>query len=131
MKVARVKLIEPLTPMEWVLVEQLAEGQRVPVIAAAFDVSAATLRVHARNAASKIPGTLPVSAKIILWYRGGTIESLHAWSSAHRNRKRPCHCGHCNSAEPPPIRRKPRVPTLDERVTKLEAKVAEILPNLR
>lgn len=96
MTIARVKLIEPFTPTEAALVEQLGEGQRLAVLASVFGVTTDTLRVHTRNAARKIPGTVPAMAKIDLWWRGGTIEALHAWSSGHRHTRYSCACGHCD-----------------------------------
>lgn len=97
--IARVKLIEPFTPVEAALVEQLGERRQLPLLVGVFDITIGTLRVHARNAARKIPGTLPTMAKIELWWRGGTIEELHAWSSGHRYRRYSCPCGQCDPTQ--------------------------------
>ncbi len=98
MEVARVKLIEPFTPAEAAVVELLgADSMDYRSIGKVLKIAERTVEVHVTNAAKKVPGTVPQKAKLVMWYRGRSIEDLHAWKSYHRaSGRRKCECGRCD-----------------------------------
>jgi len=70
----RAPLLEPLTPMERAVVELLADGNggvgmNYPEIGLHLGTKADAPRFHARNAARKVPSTLPAAERLRAWWR--------------------------------------------------------------
>jgi DNA-binding NarL/FixJ family response regulator len=72
----RVRLHRPFTAREEHVVNLVAAGLTCTAIAEQLGISAYTAQGYVRQAASKIPGSLPSRTRIVIWWRGGTLETL-------------------------------------------------------
>ena len=72
----KVPLYKPFTPQEFAVVTLLAAGLTYKAAAAKLNLKTRTVRFYAENAGLKIPGTMPVKTRILLWYNGATRETL-------------------------------------------------------
>jgi DNA-binding CsgD family transcriptional regulator len=62
----------PLTPRQREVVERVRDGETYAEIAARLGISARTVRMHARDAAKKIPGKGPPLIRILRYAVRGT-----------------------------------------------------------
>ncbi len=69
-------LARPFTCKQTAVVQLIAKHFTYEAIGRALNMSPATVKAHAEDAAAKIPGTLPTKAKICVWARGSTPEVL-------------------------------------------------------
>lgn len=67
----RVPTRKPLTTMELIVAADLSRGLKPKRIAQVHGLTLYTTREYIKQAAAKIPGTLPAASRIIVWYRGG------------------------------------------------------------
>lgn len=67
---ARAPTSQPLTPAEERAVALLAQGMTYRQVAGALGISLRTAKSHIKNAGDKIPGKLPLKARVIEWYHG-------------------------------------------------------------
>lgn len=72
----RVSLKRPLTRHQTVVASLLAECYTQKEIAAATGMKERTIRWHIARAANRIPGNLPPTERVRVWYRGATIQVL-------------------------------------------------------
>lgn len=66
----------PLSARQLEVVRLLAEGKRHDAIALRMRCTVATVRWHIQEAATRVPGAGPASARLIYWYRGASRELL-------------------------------------------------------
>jgi DNA-binding NarL/FixJ family response regulator len=74
--VTRVPLHRPFTPREEHVVNLVAAGLTYHQIGEQLGISVHTVQGHVEQAATKIPGSLPSRARVVIWWRGGTLETL-------------------------------------------------------
>lgn len=74
--VVRVPLARPLTRRELYVAAMLSEGYNAPEIAAFLGIGYKTVQSHIETGAKKIPGDMPAIAKVIAWFRGGSLYVL-------------------------------------------------------
>lgn len=74
--VQRVSLHRPFTAREEHVVHLVAAGLTYGAIADQLGISVHTVQGHVEQAATKIPGSLPSRTRIVIWWRGGTLETL-------------------------------------------------------
>lgn len=72
----RADLLEPMTPMQYVIVSMLGLNLSHSEIAAELTISQSTVRYHLYKAVAKIPGDLPAEQRAVAWARGADIEVL-------------------------------------------------------
>lgn len=75
-KLLRVPLFAPLTLAQQAVVAGLARGASYEDLAHWLGVKKRTIRFHAEEAATKIPGNLPPQFRCMMWARGATIDML-------------------------------------------------------
>ncbi len=63
-------LVRPFTRKQSAVVQLITHHHTYEAIGRALNMSPATAKAHAEDAAAKIPGTLPTKAKICVWARG-------------------------------------------------------------
>ncbi len=66
----------PLTPRQLEVAGLVAEGLTNPQIATRLKVSVHNIRVHVKQATSKIEGDLPARQRLAHWYCGGETVRL-------------------------------------------------------
>lgn len=66
----RVPTLKPLTTMELIIAADLSRGVRPKRIAQVHGLTLSTTREYIKQAAAKIPGTLPAASRLVVWYRG-------------------------------------------------------------
>ncbi len=74
--VERLKPLVAWTLMEKLVVVLVCRGYSYKQIGARVDTKRATIKMHAENAAGKLPGNDPPRQKLIFWSRGATAEQL-------------------------------------------------------
>ena len=62
--------------MQFAVATLLGVGLSHAEIATELHISISNVRAHMRYAAKKIPGDLPMEAKIVAWIRGATLDVL-------------------------------------------------------
>lgn len=72
----RVALARPFTPTEEVVVELIGRRLNLTQIGVKLGLTKNAVNFHISRAAGKIPGELPRKVRILLWYRGATLELL-------------------------------------------------------
>lgn len=60
-----------LPPSERAVVERLAAGEAVPVIAARLRLRERTVRAYIQRAAARLDGPLPPMRRLLLWWTTG------------------------------------------------------------
>jgi DNA-binding CsgD family transcriptional regulator len=76
MSLERLALDPPLSPMQTVCVTLLALGKGFVEIGDLLHISPATVAMHIKVAANKMPGDLPHRLRVIAWARGATIDVM-------------------------------------------------------
>jgi len=64
------------TMMEKLVAMLVGRGLSYSEIAERFEVAKSTVKMHAENAAGKLPGTDPPRMKLQIWWRGADIQVL-------------------------------------------------------
>ena len=72
----RVEPKVPFTMMEKMVAMLVGRGHPYSEIAVRCVVKKSTIKMHAENAAGKLPGNDPPRRKLQIWWRGGTRELL-------------------------------------------------------
>jgi DNA-binding NarL/FixJ family response regulator len=72
----RLALPAPLTVRQEVIAQLLSDGLGMNAIAKHLHISRATVDTHLVDACKKIPGDLPRSTRLVLWWRGAGLELL-------------------------------------------------------
>jgi hypothetical protein len=62
--------------MQFAIATLLGVGMAHAEIAEALHISVSNVRSHMRYAARKLPGDLPMEAKLVAWVRGATLDVL-------------------------------------------------------
>lgn len=75
-KIEWVPLFKPLTRAQQAVVAGLARGASYEDLAHWLGVKPRTIRFHAEEAATKIPGNLPPQIRCMMWARGATVDML-------------------------------------------------------
>lgn len=68
--------ISVFTTSEKLVVAMICKGYNYIETGHRLSLARETVKWHARNAANKIPGNLPVLTKILFWGRGATKDQL-------------------------------------------------------
>lgn len=66
----------PFTMMEKMVAMLVGRGLAYEEIGERFNVAKSTVKMHAENAAGKLPGGDPPRMKLQIWWRGGDREML-------------------------------------------------------
>lgn len=74
--ITRVPLHRDLTESERIVALLLARGFKPDKIAMRVGCAVNTVRMHIITAALKIPGNLPAQTKLIVWWRGASLDVL-------------------------------------------------------
>jgi DNA-binding CsgD family transcriptional regulator len=76
--VTRHPLRRDFTETQYAIVSRLGNGETTARIRTDLKLSGANFRYHLRQAAKKIPGTLPAQQKAVAWWRGASAKVLGA-----------------------------------------------------
>lgn len=74
----RVPLHAVLTRREAQVAELIGRGFKLAQVAEGLGIGAVTARDYMYGVSSKIPGDLPARARIIVWWRGASLDILAA-----------------------------------------------------
>lgn len=75
--VVRLVLKVPLTARQERVAALLSDGLEMDAIARHLGCARSNVDYHVKQAARKIPGDLPRAARLILWWRGASLEVLN------------------------------------------------------
>ena len=67
---------EPFSTMETLVANLVGRGLEYTEIGRRLLIASTTVKMHAQNAASKLPGKDPPRMKLQIWYRGAPKEIL-------------------------------------------------------
>ena len=73
---SKLKPNEPFSIMETLVANLVGRGLEYDVIGQRLSIVRSTVKMHAQNAAAKLPGTDPPRMKLQIWYRGAGREIL-------------------------------------------------------
>lgn len=99
---ARVPLARPATPTQELVASLLARHYDYRAIGVLLGLSRLTVRWYAKHLAAKIPGDLPMQMRIVVWYRGGSLEVLTGSALRHPPAPAPPTLPERVGAAPPP-----------------------------
>jgi hypothetical protein len=74
----RTPLRSDFSPKQYAIVSRLGKGEKSALIMRELGMEKAIYRYHLTEAANKIPGDLPPTARIIGWWRGADRKMLGA-----------------------------------------------------
>lgn len=88
--VVRVAPETALTPMQMCVAKLLAQQDKTHAdIAGEMGISLRAVKLHVEKGAEKIPGKLPVTVRVMLWYQGASLQLLTGSPPQQPVRQRP------------------------------------------
>lgn len=73
---SKLKPNEPFSIMETLVANLVGRGLEYDEIGRRLSIVRSTVKMHAQNAAAKLPGSDPPRMKLQIWYRGAAKEIL-------------------------------------------------------
>lgn len=74
--VERLEPLVPLTRHQMAVAAVLSEGYGISTTARLLGVERSTVAYHIQQAADRLPGNLPPTARLVCWYRGASASVL-------------------------------------------------------